>query len=450
MSHLSSLKSTLSSLTDVENTAPTVTETRDVIAKSSMCKVAYNTSRNKYLTQRVEEQMLDYVSTYDVSTNEFQSPSAVESNDEEGDKLIDDVVKVAKEICMIQSDLDARRGKFEEGRNELEKVVSEMDEDDQEEVEGDDFTEGAEEKIEEEIKEMEGKREEMKRKLKEVQEKIGEEQASLAESMATIKEGGGGDPEDVIKTAKPTSDVIKEASKLKAALIKTSETSQWYEAVRAAMEQLSGIKVEGIEAIKKGKSQTGMMVKLLCGREGNHELNIILKAAKGGMKVDDAVLKGERISDEFGIITCGMPTLTDLVAASAGMKAPNDLRFVIREASARLRNSVLKTSHVGKLRKRFEVKSSGERLDNLIVNVSEGVQANIRLTLDYPTCAGSCYIDNLQSATLPSEELEKLRESVNEKRIEHVLGLVEELVKGVREVALLGVGNTLGLGELPR
>ena len=43
------------------------------------------------------------------------------------------------------------------------------------------------------------------------------------------------------------------------------------------------------------------------------------------------------------------------------MKAPNDLRFVIREASARLRNSVLKTSHVGKLRKRFEVKSSGER-----------------------------------------------------------------------------------------
>lgn len=39
MSHLSSLKSTLSSLTDVENTAPTVTETRDVIAKSSMCKV---------------------------------------------------------------------------------------------------------------------------------------------------------------------------------------------------------------------------------------------------------------------------------------------------------------------------------------------------------------------------------------------------------------------------
>lgn len=80
-----------------------------------------------------------------------------------------------------------------------------------------------------------------------------------------------GDPEDVIKTAKPTSDVIKEASKLKADLVKTSETSQWYEAVRAAMEQLSGIKVEGIEAIKKGKSQTGMMVKLLCGREVRNE-----------------------------------------------------------------------------------------------------------------------------------------------------------------------------------
>ena len=169
------------------------------------------------------------------------------------------------------------------------------------------------------------------------------------------------------------------------------------------------------------------------------------------MKVDDAVLKGDKISDEFGIITCSMPTLTDLVAASAGMKAPSDLRFVIREASARLRNTVLKTGHVGKLRKRFEVKSSGERLDNLVVNVSEGVQANIRLTLDYPTCAGSCYVDSLLSANLPADELSKLRESVNNKRIEHVLGLVEDLVKGVREVALLGVGNTLGLGgQLPR
>ena len=68
------------------------------------------------------------------------------------------------------------------------------------------------------------------------------------------------------------------------------------------------------------------------------------------------------ISDELGVVTCALPGLTDLVAACASMKAPNDLRFVIREAGARLRNAVLKTAHVGLLRKRHETKGS-EGLD---------------------------------------------------------------------------------------
>ncbi|GMH98816.1 hypothetical protein TrVE_jg7238 [Triparma verrucosa] len=431
MSHLQSLKSTLTTLSEITNRE--TIDVTDIVKKSSMCKVSYATARNKYLTQRVEEQMMDY------SPPSVPTPPSTSS-------LLSNVVTVARSICTLQSDLDARLGKFEEGRSSLSRTVSEMTEDGSDVPVSEDFDEVDSDTVTDDITELEAKKSLLQKKLYEVQSKISESQLDLSESLATISEGGG--DVGLVLSDKDVENVRVEKEKISADLVKTQETSQWYEAVRSAMEQLSGIKVSSIEAIKKNK---GMMVKLEMGREGNHELNIILKAQKGGMKVDDAVLKGDKISDEFGIITCSMPTLTDLVAASAGMKAPSDLRFVIREASARLRNTVLKTGHVGKLRKRFEVKSSGERLDNLVVNVSEGVQANIRLTLDYPTCAGSCYVDSLLSANLPADELSKLRESVNNKRIEHVLGLVEDLVKGVREVALLGVGNTLGLGgQLPR
>ena len=57
------------------------------------------------------------------------------------------------------------------------------------------------------------------------------------------------------------------------------------------------------------------------------------------------------------------------------------------QAAARMRNSVLKTAHVGLLRKRHEIKGN-EALDSLDVNLSGGVKAQVTLTVDYPTCVG--------------------------------------------------------------
>ena len=52
------------------------------------------------------------------------------------------------------------------------------------------------------------------------------------------------------------------------------------------------------------------------------------------------------------------------------------------------------------------------------------------------------------TGTLAQEDLDKVRADVNERRGEHVLGVVEDVEKGVREVALNGVGAGLGLGGL--
>ena len=93
------------------------------------------------------------------------------------------------------------------------------------------------------------------------------------------------------------------------------------------MEQLSGISVTSIAATKAG---------MLCtlSLSGTHTLSVAMRKGPGGVKVDDAVLKGPPISDDLGIVTCALPGLTDLVAACVAMKAPSDLRFVIREVSS--------------------------------------------------------------------------------------------------------------------
>ena len=62
----------------------------------------------------------------------------------------------------------------------------------------------------------------------------------------------------------------------------------------------------------------------------------------------------------------------------------------------------------------------------------------------------SCYVNALTSSTgtLAQTDLDKVRNDVNERRGEHILGVVEDVEKGVREVALNGVGADLGLGGL--
>ena len=92
--------------------------------------------------------------------------------------------------------------------------------------------------------------------------------------------------------------------------------------------------------------------------------------------------------------------------------------------------------------------AAANRLD---VNLNSGsVKAHVTLTCDYPTCVGSCYVASLisPSGTMQQSDLDRVRVEVNERRGEHVLGVVEDVERGVREVALSGVGAGLGLGGL--
>ena len=87
MSSIATVRATLSTLSVPSPNAPP-SDLASTVAKSSMCKAQYGDARNKYLRQRVEEQMVDYVGTWDDEKGEFQQPEQHDDPNNGGEVLV--------------------------------------------------------------------------------------------------------------------------------------------------------------------------------------------------------------------------------------------------------------------------------------------------------------------------------------------------------------------------
>lgn len=217
---------------------------------------------------------------------------------------------------------------------------------------------------------------------------------------------------------------------------------QWYTAVKAALEQLSGVSVSDVS-----KSKGGIKVKISLA--SSLSLVIVCSSNKrGSMKVDDAILVGDPIMDPMGIIRHPPPPLQDILTHARSLPNPHDLRFVVREARNRIDKATNKVNDLGVLRKSYEIRAEQGHLDKVKVNVIDGIMVEFSLSKDYPT--GKSIKVQSYSGCQPPDSLVNYQTAALFDDGETINSAVEKMKGVIQELKLQDVAKGLGLADLPR
>mmetsp|Transcript_37384 Transcript_37384/g.45080 ORF Transcript_37384/g.45080 Transcript_37384/m.45080 type:complete len:354 (+) Transcript_37384:428-1489(+) len=260
-----------------------------------------------------------------------------------------------------------------------------------------------------------------------------------------------------------------EVSKQKVKELK--KMSDWYDGVRAAMEELGGMKILTIEHSSGGgkkpidskRNETNIAPSIIVKVEmlKEYTLQIVLDSIaspldrnstisegvlnqKEKLRVASAIFLGDSMiraetENEINSAHAGlegkMPQLDDLVELSHMLHYEGEgLRFVLREALARIRGAQLRIEELAILRKRYlaKIMKGGEEV---VCSLNEGVTVMLRLTVDSPMLPGSAYIEQMVGVGgWDKDTLENMRVRINSSRRRGPIEIVEAVVNELNDI----------------
>lgn len=200
-----------------------------------------------------------------------------------------------------------------------------------------------------------------------------------------------------LRVASPTALADLELDKRKIA--EMQEMKEWYDTLRDILEELSGMKIIGVDSI--GEQMVNMKVMLL----EEHQVMIGLKAvSRNTLSVASAkFLTSANVSVDQSL-ELSIPGLDDLVQICSTLGPVDDLRFLLREIMARIRIHKARVQELTVLRKEYltkigklyhSVDSFGGRDQEIVCSLPEGVTVVLRLTPDCPMVPGSVKVDQI-------------------------------------------------------
>lgn len=356
----------------------------------------YEDARNLYMQRRLEEFVVDEISGLDERTNEIDLShvpglAASEDSDEsEYQRNIDQ--EHAQALAKLETATEGVRAVLTNMRNtyqtiisrrkELEQMVKDMEET-KANAGDDDATnepmmidsadaEAEREKLEALQYRKRQLQEEHARLVRKKEERI-QSISQHREELAILKE----EESNLMKSGKDPSEFRKKISELKA-------MKEFYDSLREVMEELGGVKI--LQAKEDDKShhlflKLALYEKHQVGVELEVYRKTMLKLVNAKWITTPAVTSlpiplsdGENVEP----FTLPVDSLEDLVqTAKTSMGPPHDLRFIIREACARLRNLQNRVDDIAILRRCFLTKVVGN--DQVVCSLNEGIVIVMRL-----------------------------------------------------------------------
>jgi hypothetical protein len=427
-------------------------------------RVKYESARDLYVQQRVEEMLIEQLSTFDGKG--FADPitddddEIMKSNEEEAG-VVTSVRSTANAIAMTHDSLTKKFGHFVSRREELLQVLKEIDgttttitatgngsntsslNDDgsSSDMADDDLAVVSDEDLlqqQKELEEIQQEKIELEAQLADIGIQMKEQRRKLQDAPDNVDEEiEDGSIEKITRESNEGSDKITELQQM----------VEWYNAVRSAIEELGSLRVLSVEEAPAGENEeAGIYVNILL----EDEYKLVIKLAPIGrdrLRVMSAVIEGDEISEAQGMVIGRMPSLDDVVAASKAMTVPEDVRFVVREASVRMRSLAARVEDIVELRKKYLLQMN-KKLDELVVSVNEGVVAVVRLSEDYPLLPGCVYIAQIAGvAGWDEAELDMIRKAVNDgkwSRVGQVINLMKEEVQKGRNNSEMMMAGTPG------
>ena len=453
------IRSTLVTLSSYEpNTFPSA-DSSSLSFDVTSSKQSYCAARDRYLNQRMEEMMLEYVSSYSNDENGFMRPdlSSPCPTDDAASKaaLVAQVTSASQQVSTLMSSLQSKTAQFKDRLSSLSEAVASFD------SAGvscpppptsSDYDVTPDELRSQEVllADLLSKKESMRARLSEL--KAAESQA--LKEIADIQAGSYGPsfPSDALSTASlssfnPIPSFASSAEDHTSKIASLRELADWYAALRSALESLSGVIVSSITP-----AQQGMTVRVSLHTPPLDTLVMKVGAAAPppvalSMSVVSASLEcpSSRVSASLNSpVTCPLPSLADVVSACNNMDGPEGLRFVVRESSALLHGLHARLTDVETLKKRYVLKS-GDNFETITVQIPEGqgVFATIKFGKDYSMLPyGDLHVSALQTTNVLSpfrNGLEELRTKINvgleaAQESKGVGMLVDKICKGVKDV----------------
>mmetsp|Transcript_4249 Transcript_4249/g.10254 ORF Transcript_4249/g.10254 Transcript_4249/m.10254 type:complete len:486 (+) Transcript_4249:123-1580(+) len=416
----------------------------------------YEKAKSLYMKRRLETFMVDNVTEFDDNTNQFDIPdiSSIASDnhtDDDAARTLEE--KHAKALAELETAAQGINAKISNMRNayqmvisrrkELEQMVQDLEQDeDKDDGAENDKDHGVAIDVGDEDAERE-KTELLQQKKRELEEEYDrllkakeERMKSISQSrneLALLKE----EESKIIESGKDPTQFNEKIKELK-------EMKEFYDSLREVMEELGGVAIldarEDIES-----HHLFLTVSIYEKHRVEFELEVHRKTL---LKLVDAkwltnpVLSSVRVDDirqeQFSL---PLDPLDDLVqTAKTSMGPPHDLRFVVRETCARIRNIQNRVDDIALLRRRVLTKVVGN--DQVVCSLNEGIVIVMRLYDQWVKVEQIVGVSGWNDSTT-----KKIQEVVSKRDETWTPNLVVELVQ--KEVERLKAQDGLVLPKTP-
>ncbi len=365
-----------------------------VDSKNSLLK-RYEEAKNLYMQRRLEDFMVDNVSEFDEKTNQFEIPeipglaaSEDSSDSSETDRQANIDQKHAQALAKLETATEGVHAALTNMRNTYQTVISRREEleqmvQDMEQNEANAGDASVEDPMIIDDKEIEAEREKTEQ-LQQRKRQLQEEYARLVmakeermqsvsqhrEELAMLKE----EESKILKSGEDPSKFIEKVKELK-------EMKHFYDSLREVMEELGGVKILNA---KEDNESHNLFLTLAIYQ--HHQVEVELEVYRKTLlklvnakwithPVVTSVPDSDNNEDQFSL---PVDSLADLVqTAKTSMGPPHDLRFIVREACARLRNLQNRVDDLAILRRRVLTKVVGN--DQVVCSLNDGIVIVMRL-----------------------------------------------------------------------
>ena len=392
-SSLDTLRAKLTQLQDLEtNLSASSLEWRDDSSSSSPTTVVnpdliarYQEARSLYLQRRMQHLLLDHIRTFDGSSFEFPQD---DDNDNDGDQQetkdhTETLQKLETAATKCQSQWTNLQDLYQSvvsKREDLECMVQDLedkrtDQDDamEEEEEENGNSSSSSSPVEEQELQLEQERmEQLQQRKRQLQQEL----ASLSQQTQAAKSKSQSTKIELEQLQSNTNDDSDHSQGLQEKITELIEMKEWYDSLRHLMEELGGVQ---IVSVTEGSNRTlmiqlqlydlyPMQVSLQTYRQTSLQL-VDAQWVGGPLQVTN----NNHMDDDKDTPSFSLPleSLDDLVQVSKSTLGPvDDLRFVVREAMARIRIMQQRVIDLHKARQHVLTKVVG---DQVVCSWNDGI-----------------------------------------------------------------------------
>lgn len=373
-------------------------------------------AKSRYLQQRVSELLMEFVGTFDGKTFQFPPPHHNEKNRNE-DTIHERVKNTSKQLYNKINNLRAAHENFQERKKELKRIIEDTESKQEDTLstrknddDDDDSNDDTQEMFEQEkrLLALVRKRTDLQAKL----ERMKEAKMKLERQNKDYQSKWDAMNQDCpYANSKDFSQALEKIRKDKENMSLTTqqlkEKTLFYKSITEAFIELGGIKILTVDNERiPGNEQTKLLVKFLLidqyvlsvslsplfeEKKPIHDHLIIENAT---LSAKDSAINTPVIKSKNRNVSLPLPPLNDVIAVAQTLPKSENIRFLLREVSSRIRATQVRTEELALLRNSFltKIMKSGQEV---VCSLNEGITVVIKMTADCPLTNGSAYIEEI-------------------------------------------------------